>query len=142
MKPATIRRFDLFYLAWVALTIVDFLIQRDVYVGEVQAAATGGGMIPGPSFVTGVFVVWTLVMLLLWFLVSRKRSTIARWVIVAIVILGFFGISSLLQRALDAVAIIGWLMLVVSVISAVCLFGGGAKAWFGGKAPVEPVAGD
>lgn len=138
MKPATIRRFDLFYLAWVVLTIVDFFLQRDAYVAQVDAAATNGGIVLGSSFVTIVFVIWLLVMLLLWWLVSARRSAIAKWVIVVLVLLSVFGVPNLFRHALTATAIVEVIMLLVSVAAAYSLFGAEARAWFTGTAPAAP----
>ncbi len=142
MKPATIGRFDLFYLAWIGLTVVDFFLQRDAYNAQVSDAATGTGFIPGSGFVIGVFVVWTLFLVLLWWLVSRKRSVVAKWIVVALAVVNFVSVPSLLRSALSPPAIVSWLILVVSVVAALSLFGAGAKAWFAGNVPAEPATGD
>jgi hypothetical protein len=128
MKPATIRRFELFYLAWVALIIIDFFVQHDAYVGQVSAQGSGSGVMLGSTFVNGLFVVWVLVMLLLWFLVAHKRSVIAKWIIVALTILNVFAVP--FRDVLTVPAIIAWLTLLVSVGASYSLFGARARTWF------------
>jgi hypothetical protein len=139
MKPATIRRFDMFYLAWVALTVVDFLLQHGAYVAQVNAAAAQSGIVLGTTFVTVAFGIWTLFMLLLWYLVSHKRSVVAKWIIVVLVVLGVFGVPTLFEHALTTAGIASVLALLVSVVAAWSLFGPEAKAWFAGDGPAEPV---
>lgn len=140
MKPASIRRFDIFYLAWVALTVVDFFLQRAAYVAQVDAAAQGGGLMLGSSFVTVVFVVWVLFMLLLWWLVSSRHSVVAKWIIVLLAIIGIFGVPDLFRHGFTTPVIVALLMLIASVAAAYSLFTPGAKAWFAGTAPAEPTA--
>ncbi|MGZ3197388.1 MAG: hypothetical protein ACXWJC_12530 [Croceibacterium sp.] len=146
MKPATIRRFDLFYLAWVALTVIDFLIRRDTYVSQIDDAASGSGagngFILGSTFVTVTFAVWTLVLLLLWYLVSQKRSTIAKWIVVLLVLLGIFSLPDFFRHAFAATEIVSLLGFITSVVAAYSLFGPGAKAWFAGETPLDPAATD
>lgn len=137
MKPATIRRFDLFYLAWVVLTVVDFFLQRDAYVAQVDAQASASGVALGATYVVVLFAIWILVMLLLWFMVSRKRSVVAKWIIVALTLLGVFGVPNVFSHALTLPGIVALLSLVVSVVASYSLFGAQAKAWFSGTAPDE-----
>lgn len=138
MKPASIRRFDVFYLAWVALTVIDFFLQRDAYVAQVDAAARGSGAMLGSSFVIVIFVIWVLFMLLLWWLVSARHSVIAKWIIVLLTIIGVFGVPDLFRHGLTTPVIVALLMLVASVGAAYSLFTPGAKAWFARTTPVEP----
>lgn len=138
MKPASISRFDLFYLAWVALTIVDFFLQRGAYIAQVDQAAKGGGVMLGSSFVTVVFVVWVLFMLLLWWLVSSRHSVVGKWIIVVLAIIGVFGVPDLFRHGFTTPVIVALLMLVTSVAAAYSLFAPGAKEWFAGATPSEP----
>jgi len=146
MKPATIRPFDLFYLAWVALTVIDFLLRRDTYVSQIDNAASGSGagsgFILGSTFVTGTFVAWTLVLLLLWYLVSQKRSAIAKWIVVLLVLLGIFTVPDFFRHAFTATEIVSLLGFITSVVAAYSLFGPGAKAWFAAETPIDPAATD
>jgi hypothetical protein len=140
MKPATIRRFDIFYLAWVALVVVDFFLQHDAYVAQVSAQGSGSGVVLGSTFVNILFGVWVLVMLLLWYLVSRKRSVIAKWLIVALTIFNVFAVP--FDDVLTAPAIVTWLTLLASVVASYSLFGASANAWFSGASAGEAASAD
>jgi hypothetical protein len=142
MKPATIRRFDFFYLAWVLLTVVDFFLQHDAYVEQVDSQANSSGMVLGDTFVTVLFIVWFVFMLLLWFLVSRKRSVVAKWIIVVLTLASVFGVPNIFHHALTAPAIVALLSLVASVMAAYSLFGSQARAWFSGPVAEESAASD
>jgi hypothetical protein len=135
MKPATIRRFDVFYLAWVALVVIDFVLQHDAYVAQVSEQGSGSGVVLGTTFVNVLFGVWILVMLLLWYLVSRKRSVIAKWLIVLLTLVNVFAVP--FHDVLTLPAIIAWLTLLASVVASYSLFGVNAKAWFSGASAAE-----
>ena len=146
MKPATIRRFDVFYLAWVALTVVDFFLRKDAYIAKAAAASSqqsgSGGAVLGSTFVTVVFALWVLFLVLMWFLVSIKRSIVAKWIIVVLALIGLFGIPALFNQGLNSATILGVLMILASLGASISLFGAEANGWFGRPPVAEPATED
>jgi hypothetical protein len=77
MRPESIRRFDMFYLGSVALTVVDFMIQHDAVVAQMESQSQAARLSLGAGVVNGAFAVWIAFMVLLWFLAAHRRSNVA-----------------------------------------------------------------
>jgi hypothetical protein len=133
MKPESIRRFDLFFLASLALLAVGFFISFDATVASIQAQTAAKGLQVGSGFVVGLFVVVLAINLLLWFLVSRKGITIAKWLIVLLVLIDLIGIPSLISGDLTAPKMISLLRIALETVAIAFLFKADAKAWFAGS---------
>lgn len=142
MRPESIRRFDLFYLASLALSVVDFVLGRDAVVAQMEAQSKAAKLSLGGGFVTGLFVFWIALMLLLWFLASHKRSNIAKWIIVLLAVVSLLGVPGLVTGAFTAARIVSLLSFVLSWIAVYFLFRADARAWFGAGAPAGPPAAD
>jgi hypothetical protein len=132
MKPESIRRFDLFFLASLALLAVGFFISFGATTAAIEAETAAKGLRVGGGFAIGLFVVVMAINLLLWFLVSRKGVSIAKWLLVVLLIIDLFGLPSLLTGALSAPAMVSLLRIVLETVAIAFLFKTDAKAWFGG----------
>jgi hypothetical protein len=138
MRPASIRRFDMFYLASLALLAIGFFISFDATVASVAAQTAAKGLEVGTGFTVGLFAVVLAIELLLWFLVSRKGVAIAKWVLVLLVILDIFGLPALIAGTLSAPKMISLLRFVLEAAAVAFLFRADAKAWFAGTPTDEP----
>jgi hypothetical protein len=67
---------------------------------------------------------------------------VAKWIIVALVIVGVFELPNLFREALSGVAIVSVLGFVASVVAAWSLFGAEARAWFAGDSSAASAAGE
>lgn len=142
MRPASITKFDQLYLGAMALGIVNSVIAFDSTMAQLQAdpAVAGTGM-DGPGFIIGVSVFSFAIILLLWFFISRRASSIAKWVLVVFTVIG----TLMLPMSLAAVPffqLIVTLIITAMQIAAVWyLFQPDAKAWFEhGPKGMDPAA--
>ena len=133
MKPASIRRFDLFYLASLALLAAGFFISYDATVETLRAQSAEQGLEVGAGFAIGLFVVLLAIDLVLWFLVSRKGVSVAKWLLVVLLIIDLFGVPSLLSGEFGAEKALSLLRIALEAVAITFLFQSDAKAWFGGS---------
>ena len=125
MRPESIRRFDLFYLAALALWVLGFVLNYDTLVAQVETQSAEAG-------------------LLLWFLVSRKRVGIAKWVIVLLFVIDLFDLRALVSGEMSVLRIIPLLVLLLRAAAIFYLFQPDSKAWLtrDDAEPAEPVQSD
>jgi hypothetical protein len=139
MRPESIRRFDMFYLASLALLALGFFISFDATVASLRAQTAAKGLDVGAGFAVGLFAAVLAIELLLWFLVSRKGVAIAKWLLVLLLILDLFGLPALVTGGLSAPKMISLLRIALEAAAIVFLFKADAKAWFAGVPGGEPV---
>ena len=144
MRPESIRRFDLFYLAALALWVLGFVLNYDTLVAQVETQSAEAGLPLGSGFAMGVFAVLLAVWLLLWFLVSRKRVGIAKWVIVLLFVIDLFDLPALVSGEMSVLRIIPLLVLLLRAAAIFYLFQPDSKAWLtrDDAEPAEPVQSD
>lgn len=134
MKPESIRRFDLFFLASLALFAAGFFISLGATAAAIEAETAANGLkIGGNAFAIGLFVVVFAINLVLWFLVSRKGTNIARWLLVVLLVIDLFGLPSLLSGSLSLPTIVSLLRILLEAVAIAFLFRADAKPWFGGQ---------
>lgn len=139
-QPPSIKRFDIFYLASLAVYAVGFFLGYDAQVAQVRTQYAAAGVDMNPSgILTGSFIAGILIGLLLWWFVSSKGSNVAKWILVAFFALGVlslvYGIAS---SSLGGMTISSGLSVVSTVLSAVAvyyLFQPDAKAWLERERP-------
>ena len=136
MKPESIRRFDLFFLASLALLTVGFFISFDATVAAIEAQTAAKGLPVGSGFTIGLFAVVLAINLLLWFLVSRKGATIAKWLLVLLLVIDLFGLPGLVSGGLTAPRMISLLRIALDAGAIAFLFKADTKSWFAG-APAD-----
>ncbi len=99
----------------------------------------------GDSFLAVTLAFGFAVSLLLWFLIARRASNIAKWILTALTALGLLWLPGTLANARAMGALELLLVLVITVLQLVAiwfLFRPDARAWLEGKAPVDPQAFD
>jgi hypothetical protein len=130
MKPESIRRFDMFYLGSLVLLVLGFYISFDAAVASIHAQTAAKGLQVGAGFTVGIFVVVLVIDLLLWFLVSRRGLTLAKWLLVLLMIVDVFGLPQLVSGALTPPKMISLLRIALEAVAVAFLFKADAKAWF------------
>jgi hypothetical protein len=144
MRPQSIRRFDLFYLAALALSLLAFLLGYDDIVASVEAESSAAGLQMGANVAIGTFIFGMVLYLLLWFLVSRRRVGIARWIIVLLFLVNLTGVRAIFTAGLTVQNAISLLSLLLSAVAIYYLFRPETAAWLDGRSespdasPVEP----
>ena len=142
MRPQSIRKFDLFYLASLAVSVVGFLLSYDAVIASVQAETAASGTEFGTGLTIGSFVFVLAVYLLAWFLVSRKRLTIAKWIVVALVAVNLASLPALFSGAFSAERAISLASLVLAAVALYYLFQPDTKAWLAGDSAADPAEHD
>lgn len=141
MRPRSIVLFDWLYLGSL---LGSLLAVPRAYSKATQSRTSDAALAQmGTSFGTVLITVMAVafgISLLLWFLVSRRASNGAKWILVVLTAIGAIGlIPSIRQPTADptqsAIAII---MTALQVIAVVFLFRRDARDWFAGKRAVDP----
>ena len=83
MKPNSIKLFDYFYLGSIFLGFLGF--------------ATGYFSAGAPVSYVIAYFVGEVIRLVLWYLLSRRRSIIAKWIIVALFLLSLISVGGCRQ---------------------------------------------
>jgi len=139
MKPESIRRFDLFYLGSIALSLVGYLVSYDKIVAQMEAKTAAAGMQLGSGTVMVTIVLGTALNLLLWFLVSRKALSVGKWIIVLLFVVGLgsavglVGSPGLFSGTWTLLKTISALTLLLEAAAVYYLFRPDAQTWFAGK---------
>jgi len=130
MKPASIRRFDLLYLASIALSLVAYLLSFDTLVTNTEARTAATGVHLGAGTVIATMVISLGLSLLFWFLASPRRMAVGKWLIVLFFLLGLTGIPGLLAGGWTVLKTLSALNLLLEAGAIYYLFQPDAKAWF------------
>ena len=133
-KPTSIQRFDIFYLGSLAVYAVGFFLGFDDTVAQVRDQYAQAGLDMNPSgIMTGAFVVILAISVLLWWLISNKRSVAAKWILVVLFGLSLlslvFGLQTLLAN-LSIATMLSLLSVVLSGVAVYYLFPADTKPWF------------
>ena len=145
MRPESIRRFDMLYLGSIVLSVVGYFMSYDAMVGQMKAQTVAAGIELGSGVVIATMAVGIAISLLLWFLVSRKASTIAKWIVVLFFVVGLLSAAgvwtpSLFSGAWTLLKTVSALVLLLEAAAVYFLFQPDAKAWFSGPAVDEPAS--
>lgn len=133
MKPPSIRRFDLLYLASVALSIAAYALSYDSLVANVELRTAAAGIQLGSGTVLATIAFSIGLGLLLWFLASQRKMAVAKWIIVALFILGLTGIPGLATGGWSVLKTLSAFGLLLQAGAIYYLFQPDAKAWFAGR---------
>ncbi len=131
MRPASIAMFDRLFLGSLALGLVNAVLGYDATIAQLEADPAVAEMgLAGPGFVIVTMAFGFGISLLLWFLISRKAITVAKWVLVVLTVIGLFSIPVALADVPLSQAIITVVVTVMQLAAVVFLFRADAKAWF------------
>ena len=134
MRPASIVNFERVVLLMIVLGLVNAALNWDAMLAYVAAQGMGS------TVLIVVQAISVAVMLLLLWLISRRRSVIARWIWIALVVLGIAvavpGLSDTfeLPTAMLIVQIVQWLL---SLATVWLLLRPDASAWFARRDEAE-----
>ena len=128
MRPQSISTFQRLYLAGIAVSIVGFILDFNK-----MANATLSGEPVNPTILIVGFGISIAIYLLLWFLVARKASNIARWVIVVVFILGLAGLPAALGPPFGLTKALALLLTALHLAAIVFLFRKDASDWLAHK---------
>jgi hypothetical protein len=139
MQPPSIVRFSRLFLAAVGITALlaalNFPGLKASVLRQDPAAASLGDGVLILALALGIAV-----LVVLWFLIARRASNVAKWVLVALT-----AVSIALQvpkvgaivSSLDPIAILGLLVAVAQIVAIAFLFRADAREWLGHDQPLD-----
>lgn len=126
MRPASIIRFEQLYLASIALAAVNSALLLSPAAGYAPPGEASG--------LIGFVATSLAVSLLLWFFAARRASRIAKWLMVALFVLGAAGLPAILSAGpLDIPAVLTVVTWGLQAAAIWMLFRPDAAAWFKGR---------
>jgi len=137
LKPQSIKLFDFFYLGSTFLSVLGFI--TGYRNAEAQLAAQGAerGLSISPLVITGLFAVSILISLLLWYLVSRKRMVVAKWIIVFFFLLSLVGVGDYFVGTMALAEIYSLIALIANAVAVSMLFRSDAIRWLENRPPAD-----
>jgi hypothetical protein len=142
MRPNSIRWFDRLFLAYLLLFSVEYILLYPLLRARDESNQFSANF--GAGFTIANMAFGFGVQILLWYLIGRRASNIARWIWVALAAVEVLLISVSIRRALGghlglerfALALTIGILRVPMIF---CLFRPDASAWFAAKGrPVNP----
>lgn len=134
-RPQSIIWFARLYLAAVILGLVGTL----AYYPALRAWSVARDSSPGAILIVAVFDL--LISLVLWFFVARRASSIGKWLLIGVVLIGLanlaFGIRGYLEFGL-AYLLIGVLVTMMKLVACGLLFRSDALGWFRNRGQKHP----
>ena len=129
MRPKAIVWFERVLLAALAIDLVNNLLSWT----SIAEALPDAGAPPHPLLALVLAFVPTLVGLLFWYFIMRRRNRVAKWLLAVFVAIGTIGFVVLLVRTrhmgVDLMVILGCLSEVMKLFAVGCLFTREASAW-------------
>ncbi len=133
MQPESIRKFTLFYLGALIVSLVGTFVGYDVLMAQIEAQSAATGLAMGSGSIIAGIVLNVAITLLLWYLVARKGFVIAKWIIVLFFLFTLVtSISGVFAGGLAVHEGLGLLSIVLTAAAVYFMFQPDAKAWFSG----------
>jgi hypothetical protein len=134
MRPKSITMFDRLFLGSLVLGIVNYVVAYDTIMAQITAdPALAASGLAGPGFIIATAIFSYAISLLLWFLISRKASTIAKWVLVVMSAFGLLFLPSSLASAPMLEAVLAGTVTAMQIAAIIFLFMRDARDWFANK---------
>lgn len=130
MRPQSILLFERLYLASLAIGIANFVFSFDQAVSMVQNDPELSELGLGSGFVIATSAFSFFISLLLWYLIARRASSIAKWILVVLTALGFVFMLFDPSNYGGVAGAVTWITTILQLVALVFLFRGDARAWF------------
>lgn len=143
MRPESIVSFERFYLGGVVVGLVNTMLTW----GDMQAELASDPAIAEAGWGTGFMVASVaftfLIQLLFWYLIARRGSNIAKWVMTVLFVLGLvFTVPMLMGMAPmpggTTALVLSLAITILQGIAIYFLFRPDAVAWLKGETKVDP----
>ena len=141
-RPASIVRFEQLYLAAFALGVINTVISWSAT--QVQRAASIAMF--GPAFLPIAIAIGFAITLLLWYVIARRGSAIAKWIATVFAAFAAIGLVIGLVRLLggggqfSVSVLLGYISSLLQIVAVTFLFRPDTRAWFGEPAAAEGAA--
>lgn len=138
MRPNSIIMFERLFLASLALGLIGFAISYEEATAMVANDPAAMQLGLGSEFLIGATLFGYAIYLLLWFLIARKASNVAKWILVVFTVLGVLAALPSLGGPWGLANLLALAVYVLGVAAVVYLFRQDARAWFKGKGQADP----
>ena len=144
MRPASIDLFDKLYLTSFVISILQAAVSFKENSANLQADPATAQLGFGSEFLLAMLLISFSISFLLWFLVARRASNIAKWILVILSAISIPMIVASFPTVAASGTIVVLLTLITTVLSLasiVCLFRRDARDWFasrGRSGPADP----
>ena len=131
MKPASIKKFDLFYLGSVTLGLAGFALNYQTIIDQTNAEMAAQGVDGlGAGIVIAGLLLGLAISLAIWFLISVLRIEFVRWILILLTGWSAFQLVRAFEVATKVDLAMGLASTALTVISIYFLFQSDAKEWF------------
>lgn len=134
MRPPSILMFERLFLASIGLSVLSLILNFEALMEEVAREPAMAGFGLGGGFVLGIAAVGYALYLLLWFLIARKASNVAKWILIVLLALSLVSLLGTLAGPWDLPMLLGLAVYALEVAAVVYLFRPDAHAWLKGEA--------
>ncbi|MCW6530697.1 hypothetical protein NED98_10600 [Sphingomonas sp. MMSM20] len=130
MRPKAIRWFERFLLAALLVDLANNISSRSAIAASKSARA----FLYNEITISIVSIIPVAVGIFFWFLISKKRSNVARWILTTLVVCGILGFAAtFLQNtniASQRMFFIAAMAELLKIVAVACLFFPEASGWF------------
>jgi hypothetical protein len=140
MRPQSIVMFERLFLASLVLSLLTLAVGYDEMAATLAEDPGMQQLGLGSGFLIAMVTVSYAAYLLLWYLIARKASKVAKWILVVFTAIGVLSALPSLAGAWTWTMLVSLAVYALEVGAVICLFQPDARAWLGGGAPSDPAA--
>ena len=133
MRPESVVMFERLFLLSLALSAGALVVGYDDMMRAVLSDPSMRQFGFGSGLIIGMIVASFAVYLLLWWLIARRASNVAKWILVVFVALGLASLPAVLTGPMSVLLLLNLAVYALEVAAVVFLFRADAKAWFRGE---------
>jgi hypothetical protein len=136
MRPASIDLFDKLYLTSFAISVVQAAVSFNESAASLQADPATARFGFGSGFLIAMLLISFSISFLLWFLIARRASNVAKWILVILTAISVPMLAMDYQTIAASGAIVALLTAIATVLSLCsifCLYRRDARDWFASR---------
>jgi len=133
MRPESVITFERLFLLSLAISAGTIVVGFDAMMRAVLNDPGVQQLGLGSGVIIGVIAASYAVYLLLWWLIARRASNVAKWILVVFVALGLISLPTTLGGPISVLLVLNLAVYALEVAALVFLFRADAKAWFRGE---------
>ena len=142
MRPKSIIMFERLFLGSLVLGALNVLLSYDDAAARVANDPGAQQLGLGSGFFFGITAGSFAVYLLLWFLIARQASTVAKWILTVFVALGVAFALPALTGSWTVTLALSLVIHALEILALVYLFRPDAKAWLSGAGQADSATAD